>query len=377
MVEIRAREPLCGADADALARCARDEAAWRALPKLGEARRSSVARLRLSAGPVVVKRYRDPGAFRLLTFARRSRAEREARALDLVGAALPENAVRALAWGEERRFGFVARSWLVTAELEQSFDLRRIKTLRPPERGAAVRAVPGQLPRLVARLHARGIFAVTLRGKNVLLQPDTGRIALIDLPYARAVAQARRAPPRARSRDPLARAAQVSRRAGVGSVPRALSRRGERARRRGRRSDQRGAHRARGGARGTPDPALGRREARQAPLPPQPDRRMGDRATAYRGASRLTWLCTTASSRPTRARAGARSAPRAMRPSTTASSTSGSRATSSGARSAARSRSRARATRPCSTFPAARAASRRCCCPCRRGSSRATTRPRC
>src|SRR5439155_16172 len=84
MVEIRARETLCGADADALARCARDEAAWRALPKLGEARRSSVARLLLSAGPVVVKRYSDPAAFRLLTFARRSRAEREARALALI-----------------------------------------------------------------------------------------------------------------------------------------------------------------------------------------------------------------------------------------------------------------------------------------------------
>src|SRR4030095_12170198 len=79
--------------------------------------------------------------------------------------------------------------WLVTAEFEQSFDLRRIKTLRPPERGAALSAVLDQLPRVVARLHARGIFAVTLRGKNVLLQPGTGRIALIDLPYARAVSK--------------------------------------------------------------------------------------------------------------------------------------------------------------------------------------------
>src|SRR5262245_44823235 len=164
MVEIRAREPMCPADAEALERCARDEAAWSALPKLGEARRSSVARLRLIAGPVVVKRYREPGAFRLLTFARRSRAEREARALDLVGAALAESAVRALAWGEDRRFGCVVRSWLVTAELERSFDLRRVKTLRGPERDAAVRAVLEELPRLVARLQARGIFAVTLRG---------------------------------------------------------------------------------------------------------------------------------------------------------------------------------------------------------------------
>ncbi len=181
------RAPLAGADADALARCARDAAAWQALPKLGEARRSSVARLLLSSGPAVVKRYSEPGAFRLLTFARRSRAEREARALDLVGAAVPESAVPALAWAEERRFGCVARSFLVTAELEQSVDLRRIKTLPAPERGAAVRAVLEQLPRLVARLHAQRVFAVTLRGKNVLLQPATGRIALIDLPYARAV----------------------------------------------------------------------------------------------------------------------------------------------------------------------------------------------
>ena len=44
MIEIRARETLSGADTDALARCAKDEAVWRALPKLGEARRSSVAR---------------------------------------------------------------------------------------------------------------------------------------------------------------------------------------------------------------------------------------------------------------------------------------------------------------------------------------------
>src|SRR6266850_2499834 len=131
--QIWLRAPLAPADTDVLARFARDTAAWQALPKVGETRRSSVARLRLSAGPVVVKRYSDPGAFLVLTFAKRSRAEREARALDLVGAVLPDNAVRELAWIEERRFGFVARSWLVTEELEQSFDLRRIKRLGAAE----------------------------------------------------------------------------------------------------------------------------------------------------------------------------------------------------------------------------------------------------
>jgi tRNA A-37 threonylcarbamoyl transferase component Bud32 len=46
-----------------------------------------------------------------------------------------------------------------------------------------------QMPWLIARLHAQRVFAATLRGKNVLLQPGTGRIALIDLPYARSVAR--------------------------------------------------------------------------------------------------------------------------------------------------------------------------------------------
>src|SRR5258705_13225380 len=109
MVEMRLRDPLAGADVDLLQRCANDAAAWQALPKLAEARRSSVARLRLSLGPVVVKRYRDPAGFRLLTFARRSRAEREAPALQLVGAAGPGRAVRAPARGEGGRWGGGAR----------------------------------------------------------------------------------------------------------------------------------------------------------------------------------------------------------------------------------------------------------------------------
>ena len=183
------RDPLTRDDAAALTRCAQDESAWAALPKLGEARRSSVARLRLSTGPAVVKRYSEPSAFRLLTFARRCRAEREARSLELVGAVLPEHTVRVLGWLEDRHLGFVARSFLVTTELENSFDLRRIKRLGEPERGTAIRAVLAELPPLIARLHAQRVFAVTLRGKNVLLQPESGRLALIDLPYARRVAR--------------------------------------------------------------------------------------------------------------------------------------------------------------------------------------------
>ena len=165
-----------------------------------------------------------------------------------------------LAWGEERRFGFAARSWLVTAELEQSFDLRRIKTLRPPERDAAVRALLEQLPRLVARLHARGIFAATLRGKNVLLQPDTGRIALIDLPYARAVA---RLGARYRVRDLAILSLELRRFLDEPEWNHFLARYRAAASELGTSdADRIGAERiASGGARRAPDPALGRRQA--------------------------------------------------------------------------------------------------------------------
>jgi hypothetical protein len=180
---------------------------------------------------------------------------------------LPDHAMRALAWRGERRFGFVARSWLVTAELERSFDLRRIKWLEGAERAAAIRPVLVQLPRLVARLHAQRVFAATLRGKNVLLQPATGRIALIDLPYARTGPALRRAAPLcATPRDPLARAAPVPRRRNRGCLPRRLSRRGGASSvRPDVEADRRAARRARRGERGAPHVALRAPEVAQAP----------------------------------------------------------------------------------------------------------------
>ena len=129
MAEIQLREPLASADAALLARCANDDAAWQALPKLGRGaplERGAAAALGRTGRGQALQR---AGVFRLRTFARKSRAEREARALDLVAAAVPDGAVRVLAWAEERHLGCVAWSLLVTAELEQSFDLRRIKML--------------------------------------------------------------------------------------------------------------------------------------------------------------------------------------------------------------------------------------------------------
>jgi hypothetical protein len=227
-----------------------------------------------------VKRYSEPRAFRLLTFARRSRAEREARALDLVGAVLPEHTVRALAWLEERRFGFVARSFLVTAEFERSFDLRRIKTLRGPN--ATRRSAPCSRAAAHRRAAARGrVFAVTLRGKNVLLQPDTGRHRA-DRSALRARGRGSDARHRVRDLAILSLELRKFLDGECGARSSRLSRRGAELGARDARSRPRGSRRARGGARGTPHPALGAPKRAKRPLPPQPHRRVDDR-TPLRG----------------------------------------------------------------------------------------------
>jgi tRNA A-37 threonylcarbamoyl transferase component Bud32 len=156
-----------------------------ALPVLAETGRSRVARLELAGRRLVIKRYTEPGLRLLRTFLRASRAQREAGALDLVARALPENAVRPLAWAEERRRGLVPRSWIVTTELESAVNLRRAEELAPPER----RVLFETLPQRIAALHRAGLVAMNLHAKNVLVQRETGALAFIDLPLARRVGQ--------------------------------------------------------------------------------------------------------------------------------------------------------------------------------------------
>jgi hypothetical protein len=177
--------PLADADVAKLEPVLCDDRCWDALPKLAEGHRSSVARLGLSSGPVVVKRYLEPAGYRLRTLGRLSRGKREARAMAHLAMALPDDPVRVVAWAEARHVGLVTRSFVVATELADSFDLRSVKRMAAEDRGPVVEAVLSVLPERVARLHAGGVFAQALRGKNVLFQPSTGRIALIDQPYAR------------------------------------------------------------------------------------------------------------------------------------------------------------------------------------------------
>ncbi|MCO5170681.1 MAG: lipopolysaccharide kinase InaA family protein [Planctomycetes bacterium] len=162
------------------------------LPVLARSARSLVVRLRIDhAPPLVLKRYREPGAFLLRTFLRPSRARREAEALTAIQRRVG-NPVRAVAWAEERRLGLVPRSWLVTTELTGAFDLRHLQRLAPDDL-AIVRAVAlVVLPRRVAALHAAGVFARNLHAKNVLVRPATGEVAFIDLPRAAPVGALRR-----------------------------------------------------------------------------------------------------------------------------------------------------------------------------------------
>ncbi|MCO5169035.1 MAG: lipopolysaccharide kinase InaA family protein [Planctomycetes bacterium] len=167
-----------------LAALAPEREAW--LPVMAETARSRVMRLHVDgAPPLVLKRYREPGAFLLRTFLRPSRAQREAGALAMIAAAVG-NVVQPVAWAEERRLGFVPRSWIVTTELTGAHDLRHLERLAPDDRALARAAAMVVLPERVAALHRAGVFARNLHAKNVLVQPATGRVAFIDLPRASA-----------------------------------------------------------------------------------------------------------------------------------------------------------------------------------------------
>jgi hypothetical protein len=161
--------------------------ALEALPAIAAGPRSRVARLEVGGARLVVKRYSEPGLFLLRTFLVASRAAREARALQALAAALPWNAIRPMAWAEERRAGFAPRSWLVTTELTDSVNLRRIESLEPAVRAIVRGVVLDVLPGRVAELHAAGLFARNLHAKNVLVQPASGAVGFIDLPHARRV----------------------------------------------------------------------------------------------------------------------------------------------------------------------------------------------
>lgn len=156
------------------------------LPRLGTSRRALVGRLVVEGRAWVVKRYLNPRLFLLRTLGQRSKAEREAEALRLI-AARTGNPIQAVAWGERRVLGMVSVSWLVTSELTDAVDLRRLRRSDDPaERAWVKQVVLRDLPARLAGLHRAGIAAGNLMAKNVLLQRGTETLALIDQPHARA-----------------------------------------------------------------------------------------------------------------------------------------------------------------------------------------------
>jgi len=187
---LQLRASLSGAARAAIARVVYGER-FEELEPIADGRRSLVRRLEAGGVRYVVKRYDHPRGFLLRTFLRRSRAEREARGLCLLEEALPDTPTRAVAWAERRRGGLCRHGVVVTTELTDSHDLRPVKHWPAAERSRVAAAVVDALPPRVAAIHDHGVFVRTLRGKNVLLQPATGRLALIDLPYAERVGRLR------------------------------------------------------------------------------------------------------------------------------------------------------------------------------------------
>ncbi len=153
------------------------------LERVHEGRRAAVYRLRVGDRSYFVKRYEFPRAFMIRTFAYSSRAQREARALLMFEKAL-DGDVQVAAWGEIRRAGFCPRCYVVTTELVGCHDLKHVKRLPPEERRERLDVVQEQLPAIVAQIHDAGLFVRDLKGKNLLLQPETGRISIIDVPRA-------------------------------------------------------------------------------------------------------------------------------------------------------------------------------------------------
>jgi len=150
---------------------------------LVDARGSCVAVAEVAGEVIAIKRYTHSRALFLRTFARASRARREAAALASIHAA--GNPVRPLAWASVRRAGCVSRCYVVTTYFSDSVDLRCLRHGSPDEARALIEELQECLPARIAQLHDAGIHVGTLRGKNVLYRRSDHGLALIDVPRAK------------------------------------------------------------------------------------------------------------------------------------------------------------------------------------------------
>ncbi|MEW6324843.1 MAG: lipopolysaccharide kinase InaA family protein [Nitrospirota bacterium] len=90
-----------------------------------------------------------------------------------------------LAWGVRRRWGVVTASFFVTAGLEDAGALSPRPAAYSPCEDEDAAPWLTALARTAGQMHRAGFFHGNLYGRNVLFEPQTGRLFLIDFPDCR------------------------------------------------------------------------------------------------------------------------------------------------------------------------------------------------
>ena len=160
----------------------------------GDGERSRVAEVRLphagGTAHLFVKTYHYPGLDRLRTLFIPARVRREyENLLGLAGFGL--KVPLPVAYGETRRFGFLADSFLATEAIENAIDLRDLATGTskapfPLPGRKERRDLIGTFARALRRCHDAGWFLHTAFFKNLLLSRGAAGYELwvIDVPFA-------------------------------------------------------------------------------------------------------------------------------------------------------------------------------------------------
>lgn len=158
------------------------------LPAGGE--RSRVVPLSTPQGRFFLKIYRYTGLWKLRTFGIVSRAKREFHNL-LRLSKIGFRTAQPLAFGQERRFGLVGTSYLLTRAIDNAIDLRELtdhpdRIPFPAPDPAHRRVLIETFARTLRRSHDQGFYIHTLFLKNLLLTRQNGgyELHLIDVPFA-------------------------------------------------------------------------------------------------------------------------------------------------------------------------------------------------
>ncbi len=157
-----------------------------ALRVLQEDPDSRVEQIDSPDGRVVRKWYRTPRWLRWRSFGVRSRGGREFANLARIRAAgVP--CVRPIAWGEHRRWGCVAVSYLVTEYLGEAPSLERALgalAVGGDTRSKCRRRLLQCYGSIVGALHRGGMASTTLQPRNVLVEGEVanGALRLCDQP---------------------------------------------------------------------------------------------------------------------------------------------------------------------------------------------------